>query len=430
MMTYEQAVAYIHSVAWQGSRPGLSRIRELTERLGHPERSLRFIHIAGTNGKGSVSAMTEAILRAAGYRTGLFVSPYIKHFTERIQLCGEPITERALAEATEEVKACADEMTDAPTEFELITAIGLVYFKKERCDVVVLETGMGGRLDSTNIIEHPLLTVITGIALDHTAFLGNTVEAIAGEKAGILKPGAPAVFGGYDAVARQVIGARAEALGVPFRCAADTPLTVHEMTLAGTRISYGTHADLTLSLLGAYQPQNAATVLTGIDLLREGGLSIDEEAVRRGMATVRWPGRFELLSREPLILSDGAHNPEGIAAAARSLALYFGKTRVLLLCGVMSDKDHSSMVSTLAPHAAEVFTLRPNNPRALSAESFAEEFREAGIPATAYPTPRAATEAAVLRARETKTPLVALGSLYMYEEVTTVLEDMNVIEKK
>ena len=178
-MTYLQAIDYIHSVVWKGSRPGLSRITELLARLGNPEDGMQFVHIAGTNGKGSTSAMTESVLRAAGYKTGLFVSPYIKHFNERICFCGKPIEDEALADVTARVKPHADAMEDAPTEFELITAIGLLYFKEMNCDVVVLEAGMGGRLDSTNIIKSPLATVITGIAMDHTAFLGDTVEQIA-----------------------------------------------------------------------------------------------------------------------------------------------------------------------------------------------------------------------------------------------------------
>ncbi|MBP3396499.1 MAG: bifunctional folylpolyglutamate synthase/dihydrofolate synthase, partial [Clostridia bacterium] len=215
-MTYQEAIDYIHSVVWKGSRPGLSRITELLNLLNNPQNGLRFIHIAGTNGKGSTSAMTESVLRAVGYRTGLFVSPYIKHFNERICVSGEPISNEALAAATAMVKPFADSMADAPTEFELITAIGLVYFKEMGCDVVVLETGMGGRLDSTNVIEDPLATVITGIALDHTAYLGDTVEAIAAEKAGIIKKNAPMIWGGFDPAARRVIAEAAEKAGVPF----------------------------------------------------------------------------------------------------------------------------------------------------------------------------------------------------------------------
>ena len=215
-MTYREALDYIHSVVWKGSRPGLSRITELLGLLGDPQKKLRFIHIAGTNGKGSTSAMTEAVLRAAGYRTGLFVSPYVKTFNERIALCGVPISNEDLADFTAQVRPFADSMADAPTEFELITAIGLLYFAAKKCDVVVLETGMGGRLDSTNVIEDPLVTVITGIALDHTEYLGDTVEKIAAEKAGIIKDESPILYGGEDDAAREVIKAAAQERGSKF----------------------------------------------------------------------------------------------------------------------------------------------------------------------------------------------------------------------
>ena len=234
MMTYLEALDYIHSVVWKGSRPGLERITELLARLGDPQDDLKFIHVEGTNGKGSFCAMTESILRAAGYKTGLFVSPYIKNFNERICVLGTPISDSDLAEATALVKPHADAMADAPTEFELITAIGLVHFVKVGCEVVVLETGMGGRLDSTNIIKDPLFTVITGIAMDHTAFLGDTVEKIAAEKAGILKKGAPVLWGGRDQRARNVIQNRADELGVSLVATEDTPLTVHPSPVPGS----------------------------------------------------------------------------------------------------------------------------------------------------------------------------------------------------
>ena len=426
-MTYEEALSYIHSVVWKGSRPGLSRITELLKRLGNPQNGMRFIHIAGTNGKGSTSAMTEGVLRAAGYKTGLFVSPYIKHFNERICLSGKPIENEALADVTARVKPHADAMEDAPTEFELITAIGLLYFKEMNCDVVVLETGMGGRLDSTNIIKDPLATVITGIALDHTEYLGDTVEKIAAEKAGIIKKGAPMVWGGYDKSARNVIENAAKAAGVPFLAAEDTPLTVERFSLDGTIVSYGKWQGLHLSLLGSYQPQNAATVLTLVGALRARGLSIPDEAVREGLASTRWRGRFEKLSRDPLIISDGAHNPEGIAAAKQSLITYFGENKVLMLTGVMADKDYPAMARSLAPHAAAVFTLTPNNPRSLDAASYADTFRALGVTATGYPTVSEAVAAAVAAAKERALPLVCLGSLYMYAEVTDEMEKQGII---
>lgn len=422
-MTYTEALEYIHSVTWKGSRPGLERITELLKGLGDPQDQLRFIHVAGTNGKGSFCAMTESILRAAGYKTGLFVSPYIKHFNERICVNGVPIGEDALAEATAIVRPVAERMADAPTEFELITAIGLVHFVKAGCEIVVLETGMGGRLDSTNVIKPPLLTVITGIAMDHTAFLGDTVEKIAAEKAGILKPGTPALWGGRDVAARRVIESRAKELGISLVATEDTPLTVREMTLSGTVADYGAWQGIRLPLLGTYQPYNMANVLAAVPLLREVGLLISDDDVRRGIAQARWPGRFECLSADPLILSDGAHNPEGVEAAVASIKAYF-KEPVLLLSGVMADKDYHGMVATLAPVAAEAFTLTPDNPRSLPATEFAQAFREGGVFATAYDSVDAAVAAAVARARETGKPLISLGSLYMYCEVTAALEKL------
>ena len=423
-MTYEEALSYIHSVVWKGSRPGLTRITELLNLLGNPQKKLRFIHIAGTNGKGSTSAMTEAVLRAAGYRTGLFVSPYIKSFNERIALCGQPISDEALAEFTARVRPFADSMADTPTEFELITAIGLLYFAAMDCDVVVLETGMGGRLDSTNVIENPLATVITGIALDHTEYLGDTVEKIAAEKAGIIKKGAPMVWGGHDPAARRVIADAAARAGVPFIAAEDTPMTVHTYGLDYTVCSWGRYKHLELALLGTYQPGNLATVLALFEVLATQGITVSEAAVRAGLRHVCWRGRFEKLCDNPLIISDGAHNPEGIAAAVSAIRQYFPEGKVLLLNAVMADKDYHGMIAALAPLADSVYTLTPDNPRALSAEALAAAWGEKGVRAYAFDTPHAAVSAAVDAARARNLPLFSLGSLYMYREVTEALESL------
>lgn len=427
-MTYREAVDYIHSVVWKGSRPGLSRITELLSLLCNPQDELRFIHIAGTNGKGSTSAMTESILRAAGYRTGLFVSPYIKSFNERICFCGKPIENDALAAVTATVKPFADSMADAPTEFELITAIGLLYFKQMHCDVVVLETGMGGRLDSTNVIKDPLATVITGISLDHTEFLGDTVEKIAAEKAGIIKPHAPVVFGGRDKAARAVIDAAAKKADAPFVAAEDTPMTVRSTDLCGTVLDWGTYKNLHLPLLGTYQPQNLATVLALFSVLPTRGICVDEATLRRGLAEVKWRGRFERVSQAPLIICDGAHNPEGIAAAAEGIRTYFPNQKVLLLTAVMADKDYRGMVEVLSPLAEEVFTLTPNNPRALPAADLAAVWQAYGVPATGFDTVDAAVGAAVAAASVSGKPLFSLGSLYMYAEVTEALEMLGIIK--
>ena len=270
-MTYEEALSFIHSTEWQGSRPGLNRITELMEKLGNPEKTLNFVHVAGTNGKGSFCAMLDSVLRKAGYKTGLFTSPFIEFFEERIRFDGEMISKEELAETVSEVKDACLSMTDPPTEFEVLTAIGFVYFKKKNADIVILECGMGGRLDSTNIIPSPVLSVITGIALDHVAFLGDTVEKIAYEKAGIIKPSRPVLYGGKDKMAEEVIKSVALEKGCNYYKKDPSALTCGKISLKGSTFGYKKYNDLSLSLLGTYQPENAANVIEAVEILRGEG---------------------------------------------------------------------------------------------------------------------------------------------------------------
>lgn len=411
-MTYQEALDYIHSVNWTFCKPGLDRIITLCHALGNPQKDLTFIHVAGTNGKGSFCAMTASILQAAGYRTGLFTSPYIRTFNERMVVDGEMISKEELAELTAFVRPIADGMTDKPTEFELITAIAFLYFQRHGCVVVVLETGMGGRLDATNVIEAPLLTVITGIGLDHTAFLGNTIDDIAAEKAGIIKQNVPIVFGGDDGA--EVIAATAKEKKAPYWQVDYAPLTVHDYTLDGTVFDYADYKNVTVSLLGTYQPRNAAVVLTAVDALRGLGLAIPDEAVRQGLSVVTWSGRFEILSRDPLVIFDGAHNAQGIAAAVDSIRRYFGDRKVLVLTGVLQDKDYRAIAADLATVAEEAFVLTPDNPRALAGEEYAALLMGLGVPATAYSTVTEAYTVARGAAESRQIPLVCLGSLYTY----------------
>ena len=430
-MTYEQALDYIHSVCWKGSRPGLERTRELTDRLGRPQDGLKFIHIAGTNGKGSTSAMLASVLHRAGYRVGLYTSPFILRFNERMRIDGEDIPDGELAEITEMVKPHAEAMSDTPTEFELITAIALCYFAKHNCDYVVFEVGMGGRLDSTNIIDTETVTasVITGIAMDHTAFLGDTPEKIAAEKAGIIKPGVPVVFGGNhpavgetvpspDAAAcARVISEMADKMSAPYHETDHTMLANVSADLFGATFDFGHRKALRIPLAGLYQPHNAANVLTVIDILRTRGLIIPEEAIREGLAEVYWPGRFEILSRAPLIIADGGHNPEGIDAAIASVKTYFKDEKILLLTGVMADKDYTHMVARMGEVAERAFCVRPANDRALDPAKYAESFRAIGIPAEGYATVADGVRAAAETAAREGKALLCLGSLYMYGEV-------------
>ena len=420
-MTYEEALSYIHSVDWKGSRPGLERISELWEKLGHPERELGLIRVAGTNGKGSVSAMLDSILRAAGYRVGLFTSPYIERFNERIRLGGEDISDEDLARDTETVMRCAEEMEDSPTEFELITAIAFVYYRRMGCDCVVLECGLGGRLDSTNVITTPVLSVITGIALDHCAILGDTTEKIAAEKAGIVKPGVPVLLGEADEGAAAVVRKKAEEAGSPFVRVDYSRISDVRASLTGTSFRFG-EEEVSTALTGVYQSRNTALVLTAVDLLREAGFRLSPEAVREGLCRVRWKARFEVLrQKDPLLIYDGAHNPQGIAGAAENIRTLLSPLtedgRVGLLMGVMADKDHRDMIRTLSEYAAFAVTVRPDNARSLDPERAAEEFRACGAEAESFDDLNEAVRCAAERARVRGIPLICLGSLYMYADV-------------
>ncbi len=423
-MTYKEALEYIHGVSWTFCKPGLDRIEALCESLGHPERELRFVHVAGTNGKGSFCSMLSEVLTAAGYRVGLFTSPYIYEFNERMRVNGVNIPDETLAEVTEYVKPYADGMKDKPTEFELISAIAFEYFRRERCDVVVLEAGMGGRLDSTNVIRSPYLSVITGIALDHTAFLGDTVEKIAAEKAGIIKDNAPVLFGGEDESALRVIARVAAERGSELYTADYSALRVLSADLSGAEFSYRDRTGLRIPLLGLYQPRNASLVIDAVDILRRGGLEISENALYRGLASASWRARFEIINTEPTVIFDGAHNPQGIDVAVESIKHYYGDSRVAILTGVLADKDYGYIARRISEVASAAFTISPDNPRALPADEYARLLSEQGVASTPCGSIREALEAGMNYALRNGVALCCLGSLYTYVDVICALEDM------
>ncbi|MBQ7923513.1 MAG: bifunctional folylpolyglutamate synthase/dihydrofolate synthase [Clostridia bacterium] len=426
-MNYEEAMQYIHSISWSGSRPGLERIGELCEKMHHPEDKLKFIHVAGTNGKGSFCCMLSHILTAAGYKTGLFTSPYIETFNERMQIDGSNIENDELAEITEYVKQFADTMADPPTEFELITAVAFEYFSRRACDYVVLEAGLGGRLDSTNIIKQAVLSVITGIDFDHTAILGETTAEIAREKAGILKPGTQVLFGeGNDeaeAVIREtccrVVGENAWHR-TDYSRIADV-----STTLDGTVFNFSPWNHVKMHMLGLYQLKNCANVLTAVEILRETGIDLPDASVYEGIAAAHWKARFEKLSEDPLVLFDGAHNPQGINAAAENIRRYLINPgiceKVTLVMGVLRDKDYPSMIAALAPLCDSVVTITPPNPRALPALETAAAFQSHGVTAEGADTLADGVEKAYRLAEKNNKPLVILGSLYIYSEVKEAL---------
>ena len=435
-MTYTEALEYIHSVNWTFCNPGLSRISTLCEALGHPERDLKFIHVAGTNGKGSFCSMTDSILRSAGYRVGLFTSPYVERFNERMRIDGCDIPDATLAEIVEKIKPICDAMDDKPTEFELITAIAFVYFSSQKCDFVVLECGLGGRLDSTNIIESPLLSVITGIALDHTAILGDTIEKIAYEKAGIIKSGIPVLFGGDSDEALSVISSRATELSAPLYLSSDTAIENESFSFSGTRFFADGYGELEISLLGRYQIKNARNVLSAIGILKSLGVNIPNEAVREGLKNAVWHARFELLCESPIVIYDGAHNREGVDALYSSVKEYFGSTRVICLSGSLADKDYNHTAQIISRIASRAYTLTPPNPRALSSEGFARCIESYGTPAVPSDSIPSAVKKAFLDAKESNMALIFFGSLYTYGEVKREIKhlwglpDLGITEQK
>ncbi len=417
-MNLSQALEFIHATSWQGSRLGLERIEELMKRLGNPEKQLKFIHVAGTNGKGSVCAMLSEILTQAGYTTGLYTSPHLFRINERMKVNGRDISDEELTDLARQVKPLVDGMSDQPTEFERITAMALLYFQQKNCDVVVLEVGLGGRLDSTNIINAPDVAVITHIALEHTDVLGDTLTKIAMEKAGIIKPGAEVVLSRQTREVEDVVRRICAQRGCTLRVsdsAAQTPIS-HD--LDGQIFDYRDRKALRLRLIGNYQYQNAAVALDTVDVLREWrGYSIPESAVREGLLAVTWPGRFEILQKDPLVLVDGAHNPDGVRELAGGLAAYLPGRKLTMVMGVMADKDYDDMIRTVAPFAKEFIAVTPESERALPSAALCARIAElTGIPARSGGD----VKSGMAMAMDGKGPediVCAFGSLYQVGEV-------------
>ena len=391
---------------------GLERTKELLDKMGNPQNSLKFVHVTGSNGKGSTCVMTESVLREAGYTTGLFTSPYVCDFNERIQVNRINISDEDLADITGYVAGYADMMEDHPTQFELITAIGMEYFKRRCCDIVVLEVGMGGAMDSTNVIESPEVCAFTNIGLEHTEYLGNTLTEIATTKGGIIKPGATVVCYDGEPEVNEVLINISDDLADKCVFASKSELKSLNVTIDGQNFEYK-GKDYDISLLGRHQLYNASVAIEIIEALRERGYEISDEALKAGLKNVVWPARFEILRKNPLFILDGGHNPQCAQALADTLKDILDKA--VFLTGTLKDKDYMQIASIIAPYAERVVTVTPDNPRALAAKSYAEVFNDMGIEAV-YKESVAAGVEEVLKIAGDK-PIVAFGSLYMAGEI-------------
>ena len=410
-MDYKEALEYINGVSWLGSRPGLERVSELLEKLGRPQDRLKFIHIAGTNGKGSCAALLSSVMKCCGYKTGLFTSPYLFRFNERMQINGKQIEDEALADIVGRIQPQAEAMEQHPTEFEMMTAAALLWFKEQNCDIAVLETGLGGRLDATNVIESPEVSVIMNIGLDHTEILGDTLEKIAAEKAGIIKSGCSCVLYQQQESVMDVIRARCRELGAKLSIADFSRIEKEFDSIYGQSFSYkGEH--YALPLLGEHQLKNAAVALEAVERLREKGWKLEQNDVEHGIYAVSWPGRFEIIHDEPIFVVDGGHNPQCAETVAENLENYFPGLRHVMLVGMLSDKDCRGTLGILNRAADEYVCIAPESGRALPADELAKLLKKYGKKLTVCSSIKEGVSAAIDAARGNTGMVCAVGSLY------------------
>lgn len=495
-MDWNEAIALLHGANWKHTKIGLERMRDFMHALGDPQEKLRYVHIAGTNGKGSACVMTQSILTAAGFRTGLYISPHLDQFNERLSIDGQMISDADLRRLAARVRAAAETLGEEPTDFEMITAMAFCWFEEQHCDLVVLEVGMGGRLDATNVISSPEVCAIMHIGLDHTEFLGDTVEKVATEKAGILKPGADCVLyhqlpGVMDVVRKRFADVNPDAaahadstmaaaestfsVDTADSCctsgAADATdgaldiaqsnydsgstksaaarlvitdpaaFTARARTIDGQVFDYRDRQSLRIQLLGNYQMENAMAVLDIIDCLQRRGFGISEDAIQSGASAVQapegeqkpgisedairaglirasWPGRFELLSRKPLLIVDGAHNPNGVEALVDTIRAYFPDQKINFVMGVMKDKDYHTMLRLIAPYAARFITELPDAHRALQPEALKSEIRTYfDGPIETADSVTAAVQRAMELAEGSEAITICFGSLYQVADI-------------
>jgi dihydrofolate synthase/folylpolyglutamate synthase len=451
-MTYDEALAFWFArTNYERITPNLSdlkldRMRDLLAVFGNPEEKLRIVHVAGSKGKGSTSAMLAAVFQAAGYRTGLFTSPHLCHVAERVQVNGQPIAHAELAGILTEIAHILEaarrenyspELAMEPTFFEIATAVGFLYFARQAVDVAVVEVGLGGRFDSTNVCL-PLVSLITSISHDHVQQLGTRLESISMEKAGIIKPGRPAISGARVPEARSVIEDTCRARGAPLRQLGQDfhyryrpgfvgrgrggaePKRSHVDVLTERR----TWPDLELGLLGEHQAANAAVAVACIEEVNSLGLRVEEEAVRRGLADVQWPARLEVFGPGPLTVLDCAHNIASAQALVDALLTSFARTRRHLVFAVSSDKDLSGILRILAPHFERAYFTLYNSPRSASPSDLASIAETCGLPATVCESPRQAWQTALASAHQDDLICVT-GSVFLAGELRPVLLSIN-----
>lgn len=415
----------IHEFNRFGMVLGLDRMEELLRRLGNPQDDLKVIHVAGTNGKGSVSKYLEEGLAACGYKMGLYTSPYIETFNERIRYDGADISDEDLEYYGQKVVSAAEAMVadglDSPTEFEVVTAIAFLYFAGRQADITILEVGLGGIGDSTNVVKSPLASVITSISYDHMAQLGSSLAEIAVNKAGIIKTGCPVIANVPQRDAAKIIARKAYAMGSRLYDISGIRAAVSDETPFSQKVSMElyekSYSDVEISMVGRHQAENLKTALATLEILRKSGaVKLDREALYEGLKRARQPGRFEVISEDPLVIIDGAHNEAGAQALQETMAQHFAGKKILLVAGILADKEIDSIVKFLTKITDHIIVTEPDNPRKLAAEKLAGHVADFGVAAEAVSD----VEAAVHRAKELTDGydvILFAGSLYLIGDV-------------
>lgn len=428
-MNYNEALQFIHESHKFGMRLGLDNIKKLLELLGNPQNNLKIIHVAGTNGKGSTCSFISSILKESGYKVGLYTSPFLETFTERIRVNGENIREEEVGKIVslikEKIEIMVSEGYSYPTEFEIVTAMAFYYYNQEKVDFVALEVGLGGRYDATNVIDKPVVSAITSISLDHTGILGDTLAKIAFEKGGIIKEDCPTIVYPQQEEASEVIkNICAEKKSKYIECdfknieikSSNINSQIYNCNINGKELR-----DLEIKLIGDHQIKNSILALNVIEYLNDIKITnISEENIRKGLLETKWPGRIEKISENPMFIIDGAHNEEGAKSLANSIDKYFENKNKILVIGMLEDKDIDSVLDLLIPKFNKVITTTPDNPRAIDANKLKEKIERYNIEVTCKPNIKEAVDYA-LEISNKDDVIISAGSLYMIGNVRTII---------
>lgn len=434
-MNYREAMLYMEDLQQYGSIMGLTTMRELCARLKNPQDQLKFVHIAGTNGKGSVLAYISTVLSAAGYRTGRYISPTVKEYRERFQIDGRMITQSGLCKYLEQVKEAAEAMAAEelphPTAFEVETAVAFLYFLDKQCDIVVLETGMGGALDATNVITTTLAAVLTSVSMDHMGVLGDSIEQIAAAKAGIIKDKCYVISAKQIPEAMKVIRQTALAHKAKFYTADVSRVKNVRYGMSGQHFSYDKYKNIGITMAGQFQIENAVVAIEAIAALGRAGYPVTEDKLRLGMEQTHWPGRFDIIGKKPLFIADGAHNEDASKRLAESIRFYFTNRRIIYIMGMLKDKEYDKVIRNTYELAEHIITVTPPiTNRAMHAYDLAQAVREYHDSVTVADSVQEAVEIAYLLAGQDKDcVIIAFGSLSYLGELMNVVEHRDTIRR-